>query len=179
MKEKFNNRGICIWLTGLPCSGKTTIAKELSEQFEKASYQVKVFDGNEVRKTISKDLGFSKEDRIENMFRVAKLAKEFVEQGYIVICALISPYRNARNKIRKMFENGEFIEVFVDAPLRVCESRDIKNMYKKAREGLIENFTGINDPYEPPEMPEVHLKTDLLSIQECVYKILKFLNNQR
>jgi len=176
MKEGFkNNRGFCIWLTGLPCAGKTSIANKLYERLSQHSYKVKLFDGDEVRKTISKDLGFSKADRIENMKRVATIVKEFVNEGYIVICALVSPYKEERNKVRQMFMNSNFIEVFVDAPLEVCEKRDTKGMYKKARAGLIKNFTGIDDPYELPENPEIHLKTNILSLEESVNLIIKFI----
>ncbi|MFH8087097.1 MAG: adenylyl-sulfate kinase [Candidatus Aenigmatarchaeota archaeon] len=171
------NKGLCIWLTGLPCSGKTTIAQKLSEELRKKGYKVRLFDGDEVRKTISKDLGFSREDRIENMLRVATLAQEYVLKGYISICALVSPYRETREKIRRMFSNNSFIEVYIDAPLEVCESRDIKGLYRKAREGIIKNFTGITDPYEPPENPEVHLRTDMLKVEDCVGILLDFIKN--
>jgi len=174
-----NSKGVCIWLTGLPCAGKTSIARKLFEELAKNGYKVRLFDGDEVRKTISKDLGFSKADRIENMKRVAKIARDFVEQGYIVICALVSPYKDGRSKVRNMFTNGSFIEVFVDAPLEICEKRDTKGMYKKARAGLIKNFTGIDDPYEPPEAPEVHLKTDILSIDESVSLIMNYIESNK
>ncbi len=174
MKEEIkNHKGFCIWFTGLPCAGKTTLAKKLYEALNEMGYKVRLYDGDEVRRTISKDLGFSKEERIENMSRVAKKALEDVAQGYIVIVALVSPYREARKEIREKFGDGIFIEVFVDAPIEVCEKRDVKGLYKKAREGLIKNFTGIDDPYEPPENPEIHLRTDLLTEEEA----LKFLKN--
>lgn len=174
MIKKFtDNTGLCIWFTGLPCSGKTTISRELYKILTQKGFKVKLFDGDKVRKTLSKDLGFSREDRRENVMRVAKLAKEYVDKGYIVLCALVSPYRKDREEVRAMFEDGKFIEVFVDAPLEVCEKRDTEGLYKKAREGLIKNFTGIDDPYEPPENPEIHLRTDLLTKEEA----LKFLKN--
>lgn len=176
MNEKAkNSKGVCIWLTGLPCAGKTSIARKLFEELTKSGYKVKLFDGDEVRKTISKDLGFSKADRIENMRRVAKIARDFVDQGYIVICALVSPYKDGRREVRNIFTHGSFIEVFVDAPLEVCEKRDPKGMYKKARAGLIKNFTGIDDPYEPSEAPEVHLKTDIFPLEECVERLIQFI----
>ena len=170
-----NNKGVCIWLTGLPCAGKTTLAKGLYQFLKEKGVKVKLYDGDKVRKTISKDLGFSKEDRIENMRRVALRALEDVKNGYTVIVALVSPYKAARELIRKMFENGSFIEVFVDAPLEVCEMRDAKGLYKMAREGLIKGFTGIDDPYEPPEAPEVHLDTTKLTPEESARKIVEYL----
>ncbi len=128
-----------------------------------------------VRKTISKDLGFSREDRIENMRRVAKKALEDVKSGYIAIVALISPYKEIRKEIRKLFSNEKFIEVFVDAPIEVCKSRDNKGLYKKALKGFIKNFTGIDEPYEPPEAPEIHLDTTKLTPEEGVKQIVKYL----
>lgn len=176
--ERFkHSKAFCIWLTGLPCSGKTTIGKKLFEILTKRGLNVKLFDGDEVRKTISKNLGFSREDRIENVLRVARMAKELVNSGTVVICALVSPYRDLRKEVRAMFEDGRFIEVFVDAPIEVCEARDTKGMYKKARLGLIKNFTGIDDPYERPDTPEVHLETDKLDIKASLEKIIKYLNN--
>lgn len=167
------NKGLCVWFTGLPCAGKTTISKRLYEVLVRENFKVRLFDGDEVRKTISKDLGFSREDRRENVLRVAKIAKDLVDQGYIVICALVSPYRKDREEVRKMFEEGEFMEVFVDTSIEVCEKRDTRGLYKKARLGLIKNFTGIDDPYEVPDKPDVHLKTEKESIEECVDRVLR------
>ncbi len=176
MIKKFtDNTGLCIWFTGLPCSGKTTISRELYKILTQKGFKVKLFDGDKVRKTLSKDLGFSREDRRENVMRVAKLAKEYVDKGYIVLCALVSPYRKDREEVRAMFEDGKFIEVFVDAPLEVCEKRDTEGLYKKARSGLIKNFTGVDDPYEYPKNPDIHLETNKANLEECIQKILKYL----
>jgi len=177
MQESFKDgKGFCVWLTGLPCSGKTTLARKLSEILQNQGFEVKVFDGDEVRKFITKNLGFSKEDRIKNVLTVAQLAKEFINDGNnkIAICSLVSPYRELRKKVREIIGNG-FIEVFVDAPLEVCESRDVKGMYKKARAGLIKNFTGVDDPYEPPESPEVHVETHKYDPEKSTFIIYEYL----
>ncbi len=172
-------KSFCIWLTGLPCSGKTTIAKRLSEMLQNQGFEVKIFDGDEVRQTITKHLGFSKENRMENVLTVAKMAKEFITSGNdkIAICSLVSPYKDSRKKVREIFGDS-FIEVFVDAPLDVCENRDIKGMYKKARMGLIKNFTGIDDPYEPPEAPEVHIKTNENDPEKSVFLVYEYLQKR-
>lgn len=169
----------CVWLTGLPCSGKTTLAKRLAELLQKEGLEVKVYDGDEVRRILSKELGFSKEDRYKNVLMVAELAKEFLSKGpnKIVICSLVSPYRALRKKVREILGDS-YIEVFVDCPLEVCEKRDVKGMYKKARAGLIKNFTGIDDPYEPPEAPEVHVKTAEKGPEECLQVILGYLKRR-
>jgi adenylyl-sulfate kinase len=169
-----NNKGFCVWLTGLTCAGKTTLAKGLYQFLKEKGLKVKLYDGDEMRKTISKDLGFSKEDRIENMRRVALRALEDVKNGYIVIVALVSPYKEARESIRKMFENGSFIEVFVDAPLEVCMKRDTKGLYQKALAGLIRNFTGVDDPYEPSENPEVYINTAESTPEENMRKMIEY-----
>jgi len=173
-----NGKSLCIWFTGLPCSGKTTLAKALEKFLLSEGFKTKLYDGDEVRKSISRDLGFSKEDRIENIKRVAILALEDVKQGYIVLVALVSPYREIRESVKKMFGKDKFIEVFADAPLEICEQRDVKGLYKKARAGEIKNFTGIDDPYEPPLNPDVHLRTDLLTKEECLNKLINFIREK-
>ncbi len=169
-------RGICIWLTGLPCSGKSTIAKKLAEKLLERKREVEILDGDIVRNLINKDLGFTKEDRLENMRRVSVLAELLTRHGVDVIVALVSPYREGREKARKLLPN--FIEVFVKAPIEVCEKRDVKGMYKLAKEGKIKNFTGIDDPYEEPLNPEVICETHKETVEESVSKILKFLENK-
>ncbi len=170
-----HRQGFCIWLTGLPCSGKSTVAEILSVMLQARGKKVTLLDGDVVRTHLSKGLGFSKEDRITNILRVGFVASEIVKHNGVVICALVSPYRSARNQVRSMMEEGKFIEVFVDAPIEVCETRDVKGMYKKAKEGLIKGFTGVDDPYEPPEAPEIHINTAKLTPEESARKILEYL----
>ncbi len=166
-------RGICVWLTGLPCSGKSTIAKILAEKLIERGRDVEILDGDIVRNFLNKDLGFSKEDRLENMRRVSVLAELLTKHGIDVIVALVSPYREGRDKARDLL--GNFVEVFVKAPVEVCEKRDVKGMYKLAREGKIKNFTGIDDPYEEPLNPEVVCETDKETPEESVSKIIRYL----
>ncbi len=170
-----HKQGFCIWLTGLPCSGKSTIAEILSVMLQARGKKVTLLDGDVVRTHLSKGLGFSKEDRITNILRVGFVASEIVKHNGVVICALVSPYRSARNQVRNMMEEGKFIEVFVDAPVEVCEQRDVKGLYRKAKEGLIKGFTGVDDPYEPPQAPEIHIDTTKLTPEESARKILDYL----
>lgn len=169
-----NGRGFVIWLTGLSGAGKTTIAHALAERLKEAGYRVEILDGDVVRQHFSKGLGFSKEDRIENIKRVAYVAHLLARNGVVVITALISPYREGRNYARQLI--GDFIEVYVKCPLEVLVKRDVKGLYAKALRGEIQNFTGISDPYEPPENPEVVVETDKETVEESVEKILKALD---
>jgi sulfate adenylyltransferase len=170
-----HKQGFCIWLTGLPCAGKTTIAEILSIMLQAKGKKVTLLDGDIVRTHLSKGLGFSKEDRIANILRVGFVASEIVKHNGVVICALVSPYRSARNQVRNMVKERKFIEVFVYAPIEICEKRDFKGMYKKAKEGLIKGFTGVDDPYEPPEAPEIYIDTTKLTPEESARKILEYL----
>jgi adenylylsulfate kinase len=164
-------RAFVLWFTGLPSSGKTTLAESLKEKFLFSnSIPLTVLDGDAVRQNISKGLGFSKEDRHTNNLRVAEKALEIVENGNPVCVSLISPYRNTRQAIRGKICN--FVEVYIKCPLEVCEQRDTKGMYKLAREGKIKNFTGIDDPYEEPPNPEITVKTDKQGIKNCVDNII-------
>lgn len=169
-----------VWLTGLPASGKSTIANELeyvlNKRFVAHTY---LLDGDNIRSGLNRDLGFSKEDRAENIRRVAEVAKLFVDAGLIVTAAFISPYREDRAFARSLVAKEEFVEVYVKCPLEVCEARDPKGLYKKARQGLIKNFTGIDDPYEEPENPEIVVETDKMSLDECVAKIVDYLTERR
>lgn len=162
-------QGFCIWLTGLSGSGKTTIAQELVKRFE-ASRFIETMDGDAIRKGLSRDLGFSKEDRNEHNRRVIFCTKLLVRNGVIVVVALISPYRETRAYAKEQIQNT--IEVFVKAPLDVCIERDPKGLYKKALAGEIKNFTGINDPYEEPLNPDAVVETDKLDVRESVNVIL-------
>lgn len=170
-----NTDGCCIWMTGFSGAGKTTIAIALKDKLEKVLLKrVEYLDGDIVRKTLTSDLGFSKEDRDENIKRVSYVAS-FLSQKAITICAFISPYKKAREKARSISNN--FIEVHVDCPIEVCENRDVKGLYKKARSGEIKEFTGISDPYEPPENPEIYIDTNKMALDECVNKIVMYLKN--
>jgi adenylylsulfate kinase len=162
-------RGFVVWLTGLSGAGKTTIAHALAERLKSAGYKVEILDGDVVRQHFSKGLGFSKEDRIENIKRVAYVAHLLARNGVVVIVALISPYREGRNYARQLI--GDFVEVYVKCPLNVLIERDVKGLYAKALRGEIQNFTGISDPYEPPENPEVIVETDKETVDESVDKI--------
>jgi bifunctional enzyme CysN/CysC len=149
----------CIWLTGLSASGKSTIANFLEKKLHDEGLHTFLLDGDNVRQGLNRDLGFTADDRVENLRRVAEVAKLMVEAGLIVIVAFISPYRAERASARSLFREGEFVEVFIDTPLEECERRDPKGLYAKARAGNLVNFTGIDSPYEVPEYPDVRLAT--------------------
>jgi len=161
-----------LWFTGLSGAGKSTVANAVEGALYERGHHTYLLDGDNVRHGLNKNLGFSHEDREENIRRIGEVAKLFVEAGVIVLTAFISPYRRDREMVRELVNEGEFIEVFIDAPLAVCEARDPKGLYKKARAGQIRGFTGIDDPYEPPENPEITLHTDKESIQESVEKVI-------
>ncbi|PZO33952.1 MAG: adenylyl-sulfate kinase [Leptolyngbya sp.] len=163
-------RGVTIWLTGLSGSGKSTIASALEAKLRQRGCQLEVLDGDIVRTNLTKGLGFSKADRDENIRRIGFVSHLLTRNGVMVLVSAISPYREARDTVRDRI--GDFVEVFVDAPLAVCEDRDVKGLYKKARAGEIKQFTGIDDPYEAPLNPEVHCHTDHQSIEESVDQIL-------
>jgi adenylyl-sulfate kinase len=153
-----SNKGFTLWFTGLPCSGKSTIAALLAPELERRGHGVEVLDGDVVRTHLCKGLGFSREDRDENIRRIGFVAKLVSRHGGIVITAAISPYRSIRDEVRASMEN--FVEVYVNTPLEVCIRRDVKGMYKKALAGELKHFTGIDDPYEPPLNPELVIQTD-------------------
>jgi len=171
-----NHQGFTIWFTGLSASGKSTIASALEEALYEKGYHTYILDGDNVRHGLNRNLGFSPEDREENIRRLGEVAKLFRDAGLINMTAFISPYIRDRQLARSLDKDRkDFIEVFVDCPVEVCESRDPKGMYKKAKQGLIKEFTGVSAPYEAPENPEIHLRTDKLSVQECVQTILNYL----
>lgn len=167
----------CIWMTGLSACGKSTVAMALEQVLIQRGHVAYVLDGDNVRHGLNKNLGFSPEDRAENIRRIGEVSKLFVDAGMIVITSFISPYREDRDRARALLSNGEFIEVFVDAPVAVCASRDPKGLYEKAMKGEIKNFTGVSPdaPYEAPTKPEIHLHTDAQSVEECVAEILNYL----
>ena len=160
-----------IWFTGLPCSGKSTIANRVAEILKNKGYKVEQLDGDVTRKYLSKGLGFTKEDRDENIRRVGFVAKLLTRNGVFVTAAFVSPYREIRDEIRK--EIGNFVEVYVKCPVEVCIERDVKGMYKRALKGEIKNFTGIDDPYEEPLNPEVIVETDKETVDESVDKVMR------
>lgn len=164
MKKFQKNKGLVIWLTGLPCSGKTTISKEIEKYFRKRKLPVQRLDGDIVRKTINSDLGFSKKDRDENIRRITHIARMLSDNGINAIVAFVSPYRKMRNFARKICPN--FIEIYIKCDLKECKRRDIKGMYKKALAGKIKDFTGVQDPYEEPKKPEITLETDKYVLKE-------------
>ena len=168
--------GLTIWMTGLSGAGKTTISQELEQQLQR-DLRVEILDADVVRTHICKGLGFTEEDRRENVWRLALAASMLAETGAVVLVSAISPYRTARGEARDRI--GRFIEVYVNAPLSVCEERDVKGLYKKARNGEIHRFTGIDDPYEPPLDPEVECRTDVESISESVAKIMTAIARER
>jgi len=171
-----NDKGFTLWFTGLSGSGKSTLASYLTPILKERGKKVEVLDGDEVRENLSKGLGFSKEDRDTNIRRIGYVANLLSRNGVVSICAAISPYRDLRREIREMTET--FVEVFVEAPLEVVEERDTKGLYKKARAGIIKNFTGISDPYEDPENAEVSVHTGKESIEESANRILAALESR-
>ena len=170
-----DRQGVCIWFTGLSAAGKSTTAEVLTVLLMERGRQVTVLDGDVVRNHLSKGLGFTKEDRDTNVRRIGFVASEITRHGGVVVCAAVSPYRTARNDVRSMVGGDQFIEVFVNTPIEVCEQRDNKGMYAKARRGDIKGFTGIDDPYEPPENPEIELDTVTLTAEENARLVLEYL----
>lgn len=169
------HKSCTIWLTGLPASGKSTIAVALEKALWDRGVHAFVLDGDNIRHGLNRDLGFSPKDREENIRRIGEVAKLFTTAGVINITAFISPYRADRDRVRALMQPGEFIEVYVSCPVEVCEQRDPKGHYKKARAGEIPEFTGVSAPYEPPLHPELVLRTDQESEEECVRKLLAYL----
>ena len=164
-----NQRGVTLWFTGLSGAGKTTITQALEKKLRESNYGIEVLDGDVVRTNLTKGLGFSKADRDENIRRIGFVSHLLTRHGVIVLVSAISPYRDIREEVRQKI--GDFVEIFVNAPLAVCEGRDVKGLYEKARKGEIKGFTGIDDPYEEPLNPEVECRTDLESLEESVAKV--------
>lgn len=169
------HRGVTVWLTGLSGSGKSTIAHRVEQILIERGCFAYVLDGDNVRHGLCADLGFSAEDRAENIRRIGEVVKLFTEAGAIAISAFISPYRADRDRVRALHAEGDFVEVHVDAPLEVCESRDPKGLYRKARAGEIRDFTGIDAPYEPPEHPELVLDTASRDLEGCASELVAYL----
>ena len=169
----------CLWFTGLSGSGKSTIANLLEKRLHIDGKHTYILDGDNVRHGLNRDLGFTEADRVENIRRVAEVAKLMVDAGLIVIVAFISPFRAERQLARSLFDPGEFIEVFVDTPLEECERRDVKGLYAKARRGELKNFTGIDSYYEPPDSPEIHIRTLGTTPEACVNQIVHYLSSKK
>ncbi|MEH7073311.1 adenylyl-sulfate kinase [Neobacillus drentensis] len=178
-REK-NGHGSCaLWFTGLSGSGKSTIANAVSYELFRQGISEYVLDGDNIRHGLNKDLGFSDYDRTENIRRIGEVAKLFVDSGKVVTTAFISPFRSDREQVRELFEDGEFIEVFVQCPIEECERRDPKQLYAKARRGEIKDFTGIDSPYEAPEKPEITLHSDQLTVEEAVQEVFAYLKEKK
>jgi len=174
-EQLLKQKGACLWLTGLSGSGKSTVAVAAEAELVKRGHLAYVLDGDNVRHGLNKNLGFSPEDRTENIRRIGEVAKLFTEAGVIVITSFISPYRADRDEVRELFDAGDFIEGYVQADVATCEERDPKGLYKKARAGEIPEFTGISAPYEEPEKPELVLDTGSLSVEQSVGKLIAHL----
>jgi len=171
-----NGHGSCVlWFTGLSGSGKSTIANAFSSYLYEQGISEYVLDGDNIRHGLNKDLGFSDEDRAENIRRIGEVAKLFVDSGTIVTTAFISPFRSDRNQVRSLFDEGEFVEIFIDCPIDECERRDPKQLYAKARRGEIKDFTGIDSPYENPLEPELTIQSHKVTIEEAVKEIADYL----
>lgn len=178
-RSKIKNQKPCIlWFTGLSGSGKSTIANAVEAKLYELQKHTYLLDGDNVRMGLSKGLGFSDEDRVENIRRIGEVSKLFVDAGLIVLTAFISPFEKDRDMVRSLVQYGEFVEIFVDTPLEICEQRDPKGLYKKAKAGEITNFTGVSSPYEAPENAEIIIKTNKLDINECVNEVIKYLETQ-
>lgn len=167
---------VVLWFTGLSGSGKSTIANAVERKLHELKKHTYLLDGDNVRHGLNHDLSFSDQDRVENIRRIGEVAKLFVDAGTITLTAFISPFKEDRASVRAKMNQGEFVEVFIDTPLSICEQRDPKGLYKKARAGEIKEFTGITSEYETPDNPEVHLKTDQYSIDECAEQVIFYLH---
>jgi len=178
-REQLNSHiSAILWFTGLSGAGKSTLAHAVERSLHERGGRTFVFDGDNVRHGLCVDLGFGQQDRVENIRRVGEMAKLFIEAGVIALTAFISPYRADRDRVRALVAPEDFIEIYCHCPVKVCEQRDAKGLYAKARQGLIKDFTGISSPYEPPENPELILDTASQSPEQCVTEILNFLTQR-
>ena len=174
-ETKLGQRSKVIWLTGLSGSGKSTIGLALEKRLFQENFVAQLLDGDNIRSGINKNLGFSEEDRKENIRRIAEIAKLYLSSGIITINSFISPTAETRNIAKEIVGDGDFLEIYINAPMATCESRDVKGLYKKARAGEIQGFTGVNQAYEEPENPALELRTDVLSVEEAVDILFTFL----
>ena len=168
-----------LWFTGLSASGKSTLANIVEQKLFRMNYKTYLLDGDNVRHGLNKDLGFNEESRVENIRRIGEVSKLFLDAGIIAITAFISPFKSDRQLVRELFEKGEFLEVFIDSSLEVCEGRDPKGMYAKARSGEIKNFTGISSPYETPENAEIHIINNSITLDEASDQIITYLIDKK
>ena len=179
LRQKSNrHQSVVLWFTGLSGSGKSTLAHAVEERLFQMGAKTYVLDGDNVRHGLCADLGFSIEDRKENIRRIAETAKLMLESGVITLTAFISPFINERTKARKIFPHGEFLEIYCDCPIEICEERDVKGLYKRARTGEVKEFTGISSPYEAPLNPELKVETAKLSLQECADQVIILLQER-
>ena len=174
-EELLDQKGKLIWFTGLSGSGKSTIANLLEQKLYETGHKTYLLDGDNLRSGLNSDLRFSDDDRKENIRRLREVSGLLLDAGLIVITAFVSPFREDRDKMRQMLNDGDFVEVYVNCSLEECEARDVKGLYKKARSGEISDFTGINSAYEAPLAPEIELKTDVITLDECLNKVLTLL----
>ena len=177
--EKLRYKPCILWFTGLSGSGKSTLASHIEYALFQKGIHCYVLDGDNIRHGLNKNLGFSPEDRTENIRRIGEVARLFIDAGIIVLTAFISPYQADRDHVRKLVEPSEFIEIFLDCSVEICEQRDTKGLYKKARAGIIPEFTGISAPYEKPLVPEITLSTSMFSIEQCSQVVLSYLRIHR
>lgn len=177
-KQK-QQRPCVLWFTGLSSSGKSTIAGAVEQKLFELGHHTYLLDGDNVRHGLNKDLAFTDNDRVENIRRIGELSKLMIDAGLLVMTAFISPFREDRRMVRSLFQQHEFIEIYMDTPIDECERRDPKGLYKKARKGEIKNFTGVDSVYEVPEAPEVVINTVDLSIEECADQIINYLKDNR
>ena len=173
--QLLNQKPFVLWFTGLSASGKSTLANIVEQKMYKIDYKTYLLDGDNVRHGLNKDLGFDENSRVENIRRIGEVSKLFLDSGIIVLTAFISPFKSDRQLVRELFQNNQFLEVFIDSSLETCENRDPKGMYKKARNGEIKNFTGIDSPYEPPENPEIHVINNSITLDEASNQIINYL----
>ncbi|GAB1809299.1 MULTISPECIES: adenylyl-sulfate kinase [Priestia] len=178
-REQNNHHSFVLWFTGLSGSGKSTVANAVAKALFDKSIRNYVLDGDNVRFGLNKNLGFSAEDRTENIRRIGEVSKLFVDSGQVVLTAFISPFQEDRAQVREILEGNEFVEVYVECPLEECEKRDPKGLYKKARSGEIRDFTGIDSPYESPANPELTINTSTQSVEECVQTVIEYLANRK
>ena len=164
-----------IWFTGLSGSGKSTIAGRVEEMLNERGFLTYLLDGDNIRTGLNKNLGFSDEDRSENIRRIGEVSKLFVDAGVIVLAAFISPFKSDREMVRQLADKGDFIEVFVNCPQEICELRDPKGLYKKARAGEIKDFTGVDSPFEIPQKPEIEIRSDQMSVEQAAEKIVRLI----
>jgi len=179
MRETLNgHKSLVLWFTGLPSSGKSTIAHFLEKKLYDLGIRTYTFDGDNIRHGLCSDLGFTPEDRAENLRRVAEVIKLFLDAGLVVLCAFVSPFKKDRERVRKIVGEENFIEIYCRCPVEVCKTRDLKGFYQKAERGEIKNYTGISAPYEEPETPDLILDTHILSVEESVERVFNFVINK-